>query len=159
MKIKLFFTLSFFYHLTLAEEIYDPSADAMADITRAVSVAKKSDKHVFVKVGGNWCGWCKLYSKFSHSDADVTSIMDQEYVPVLVNWSPENKNPKAMAYLGNPQRFGYPVFIILNGNGEVIHTQDTAMLEEGRGYNKSHVLRFLKVWTYAAVYPEMIKKD
>ena len=58
-----------------------------------------------------------------------------------------------MTFLGNPQRFGFPVFIILNGDGEVLHTQDTALLEEGKSYNKNHVLRFLKSWTYKALNP------
>ena len=150
MRIR-FIVFPFFFCLAYTEEIYDPSANAMADIARAVTIAKKSNKHVFVKVGGNWCGWCKLYDKFSSADEDISFIMIDEYITVLANWSPENRNLEAMNYLGTPQRFGYPVFIILDGNGNVLHTQDTALLEEGRGYNKNHVLRFLKVWTYAAV--------
>ena len=151
MKIRFIVILTSFWFLAYADEVYDPSVDAMADITTAVTIAKTSNKHVFVKVGGNWCGWCKLYDKFSNSDEDIALIMMQEYTTVLVNWSPENRNLEAMNYLGAPQRFGYPVFVILDGNGNVLHTQDTAFLEEGRGYNKNHVLRFLKVWTYAAV--------
>ena len=143
--------VSVFYCIAYSEELYDPSADAMSDIAQAVTIAKKSNKHVFIKVGGNWCGWCKLYDKFSKYDADVSNIMEEEYVSILVNWSPENKNLDAMKYLGSPQRFGYPVFVILNDKGDVIHTQDTALLEEGRGYNKSLVIRFLNVWTYTAV--------
>jgi len=150
MRIR-FIVFPFFFCLAYTEEIYDPSANATADIARAVTIAKKSNKHVFVKVGGNWCGWCKLYDKFSSADEDISLIMIDEYITVLANWSPENRNLEAMNYLGTPQRFGYPVFIILDGNGNVLHTQDTALLEEGRGYNKNHVLRFLKVWTYAAV--------
>ena len=150
MRIR-FIVFPFFFCLAYTEEIYDPSANAMTDNDRAVTIAKKSNKHVFVKVGGNWCGWCKLYDKFSSADEDISLIMIDEYITVLANWSPENRNLEAMNYLGAPQRFGYPVFIILDGNGNVLHTQDTALLEEGRGYNKNHVLRFLKVWTYAAV--------
>ena len=67
MKIK-FIAISFLSSFLFAEEIYDPTADAMVDITAAISLAKESNKHVFVKVGGNWCGWCKLYAKFSDSD-------------------------------------------------------------------------------------------
>jgi thiol:disulfide interchange protein len=151
MKIRFIVILTFFWFLAHAEEVYDPSVDAMSEIIKAISIAKESNKHVFVKVGGNWCGWCKLYDKFSNSDEDIALIMRQEYITVLANWSPENRNLEAMNYLGRPQRFGYPVFIIIDGNGNVLHTQDTALLEEGRGYNKNHVLRFLKVWTYSAV--------
>ena len=151
MKIRFIVILTFFWFLAHAEEVYDPSVDAMSEIIKAISIAKESNKHVFVKVGGNWCGWCKLYDKFSNSDEDIALIMRQEYITVLANWSPENRNLEAMNYLGRPQRFGYPVFIIIDGNGNVLHTQDTALLEEGRGYNKNHVLRFLKVWIYSAV--------
>jgi len=151
MKIRFIVILTFFWFLAHAEKVYDPSVDAMSEIIKAISIAKESNKHVFVKVGGNWCGWCKLYDKFSNSDEDIALIMRQEYITVLANWSPENRNLEAMNYLGRPQRFGYPVFIIIDGNGNVLHTQDTALLEEGRGYNKNHVLRFLKVWTYSAV--------
>lgn len=37
--------------------------------------------------------------------------------------------------LNNPGRFGYPVFVVLNGKGQVIYIQDSSFLEEGNGYN------------------------
>ena len=58
---------------------------------------------------------------------------------------------KMMERLGNPSRFGYPVFVVLNAQGDVIHTQDSSFLEEGKGYNKEKVLRFFKCWTPEAV--------
>ena len=139
-----------------SEEIYNPSADAMADIKSAIALAKETDKHVFVKVGGNWCGWCKMYAKFTGADKDIMRVMEDEYVFVLVNWSTENKNPDAMSYLGNPERFGFPVFVIIDGDGKVLHTQDSALLEEGKGYNKKHIMRFLTVWTAGAVDPNRV---
>ena len=78
MKIRFIVILTFFWFLAKAEVVYDPSVDAMAEITEAISIAKESNKHVFVKVGGNWCGWCKLYDKFSNSDEDIALIMRQE---------------------------------------------------------------------------------
>ncbi len=35
-------------------QIYNPSADAKADIQKAVTQAKKEGKHVLLQVGGNW---------------------------------------------------------------------------------------------------------
>ena len=95
MRIR-FIVFSFFFCLAYTKEIYDPSADAMADISRAVTIAKKSNKHVFVKVGGNWCGWCKLYDKFSNADEDITLVMIDEYITVLANRSTENRNLESM---------------------------------------------------------------
>ncbi|WP_281613684.1 thioredoxin family protein [Flammeovirga sp. SubArs3] len=134
-------------------EVYDPEADAMKDIQTAIKEASKTNKHVFVKVGGNWCSWCKLYAKFSHNDAEISKIMEDEYETVLVNWSKENKNKKAMEYLGYPNRFGYPVFVILDGSGKVLHIQNSAYLESGKGYDKNKVLMFLKGWTAKALDP------
>lgn len=56
--------------------------------------------------------------------------------------------------LGNAGRFGFPVFVILNQKGEVIHIQDSALLEEGDGYNRKKVLSFFNHWTPRAVSKE-----
>ncbi|ANQ47702.1 thioredoxin family protein [Flammeovirga sp. MY04] len=157
-KIIQSFTLSILLTLSFncfaQTETYDPSADAMKDIQSAVKTASKEGKHVFVKVGGNWCGWCKKYAKFTHEDAEISKLMEDYYVKVLVNWSNDNKNPEAMKYLGNPQRFGYPVFVILDGHGKVIHIQNSAYLESGKGYDKNKVMMFLKGWTTTAIDPK-----
>jgi thioredoxin-related protein len=158
-KIVFIFTILFLWQCAYSEETYDPSADALADIKSAVALAKETDKHVFVKVGGNWCGWCKLYAKFTKADEDIMRIMKDEYVFILVNWSIENKNLDAMSYLGNPQRFGFPVFVIIDGDGNVLHIQDSALLEDGKGYSKNHVLRFLGVWKADAVDPNRVSAE
>ena len=41
--------------------------------------------------------------------------------------------------------------IVLDENGKVLHVQDSSFLEEGQGYNKDKVLRFLNNWTPKAV--------
>ncbi|MEZ5011563.1 MAG: hypothetical protein R2744_08225 [Bacteroidales bacterium] len=66
------------------------------------------------------------------------------------NYSPENKNEEATRMLENPGRFGYPVFIILDQQGKRIHTQNSAYLEEGKGYNSKKVVEFLKGWSPGA---------
>jgi len=53
--------------------------------------------------------------------------------------------------LGNHGRFGYPVFVVLDEKGKVIHIQDSSFLEEGKGYNKEKVLRFFRSWTPKAI--------
>ena len=55
-----------------------------------------------------------------------------------------------MTRLHNPDRFGFPVIVILDENGNVLHTQDSSFLEEGKGYNKEKVIRFFKNWTPTA---------
>ena len=44
-------------------KLYNPSADAKKDISNVVAQAKKENKHVFLQIGGNWCGWCIAFDK------------------------------------------------------------------------------------------------
>ena len=92
-----------------------------------------------------------MYTKFVNADNDIMKVMEDEYIFVMVNWSTENKSPDAMAYLGYPERFGFPVFVIVDGDGSILHIQDTALLEEGKDYNKKHIMQLLTVWTSDAV--------
>ena len=57
-----------------------------------------------------------------------------------------------MKRLDNCGRFGFPVFVVLDEDGRVIHIQDSSFLEEGQGYNQEKVLRFFKNWT-----PKVVK--
>ena len=56
-----------------------------------------------------------------------------------------------MKYLGNPARFGFPVFVILDDEGRPIHIQESESLEEGKGYSRKKVEKFLSLWTKKAV--------
>jgi thiol-disulfide isomerase/thioredoxin len=131
-------------------------------INAAVAAAKASGKHVLIQYGGNWCPWCIKFDGFSKADSEISKIIGDNYIPVKLNYSPENKNSAANEYLGNPTRFGFPVFIIVNGKGKVLHIQDSGLLEEGEGYNQKKVVGFLRNWTASAIIPakpkEQVKK-
>lgn len=137
-----------------AVSIYNPKADAKAAIDAAVAKAKQGGKHVFIQVGGNWCSWCIAFHKLVDATPELKGYLNSNYETVLVNYSPENKNPAVMASLGYPGRFGYPVFVILDGDGKLLHTQNSAYLEEGKGHSVKKVMDFLKGWTAAAIKPE-----
>lgn len=133
------------------EKVYNDKADAMKQITTAVEKANAEGKYVLCQVGGNWCPWCLRFAAFAESDTAVHQVIHDNFVYIHVNWSKENKNPEAMKYLGNPARFGFPVFVILNEKGHPIHIQNSAYLEEGKGYSETKVVEFLNAWTPKAV--------
>lgn len=56
-----------------------------------------------------------------------------------------------MKRLDNCGRFGFPVFVVLDEKGKVIHIQDSSFLEEGQGYDREKVLRFFNNWTPKAM--------
>lgn len=137
-------------------KLYNPSANAEKDIEAAIKQAKKEHKFVLLQAGGNWCSWCIEFARFAKADPQIDSVMKSGFVWYHLNWSKENKNDKLMAKYGYPQRFGFPVFIILDGKGERIHTQNSSYLEDGKkSYDKNKVQDFLEMWSPRALNPEM----
>ena len=139
--------------------LYDPTLDGMKQIKDASVTAKNEGKHVLIQYGGNWCSWCIKFDAFCKADGDIMKVIEANYVPVKMNYDPSNKNDAANEYMGNPTRFGFPVFIIIDGNGKVIHIQNSALLEEGAGYNKNKVLGFFTGWTPSALIPQSKKAE
>ena len=139
-------------------KIYNHEADVTTDISQALIRAKAEKKHVFLQVGGNWCPWCLKFHKLWADDPDISVMMGKNYIPVLVNYSKENRNFALLKKLEYPQRFGFPVFVILDSGGNRIHTQSSGYLEDGDGYSKKKVLEFLSQWSPDALDPGNYKE-
>ena len=132
-------------------QIYDEKQDAMQQIASAIEDAHAQNKYVLCQIGGNWCPWCLRFAQFANSDTLVNKIITENFIYIHINWSKNNQNPEAMRYLGNPARFGFPVFVIIDEKGHPIHIQNSAYLEEGKGYSQEKVADFLMHWTPRAV--------
>jgi len=137
--------------------IYDPKADAFKDIHNAVLQAGKQNKHVLLQIGGNWCVWCRRFNNLVTTDSVLKRVLDSNYVVVHVNYSSKNKNFKVLESLSYPQRFGFPVFVILDNHGKRLHTQNSGYLEEGPGHSEMKVEEFLRQWSPAALNPNSYK--
>jgi hypothetical protein len=48
--------------------------------------------------------------------------------------------------------------VVLDENGKQIHTQNSAYLEEGKGYNNAKIADFFEQWTPDAVAGKTIKR-
>lgn len=141
------------------EKIYHPGVDAKADIENALATAQKEDKHVILQIGGNWCKWCIRFHEFAQQDSSVNEVLNDNFVLYHLNYSKKDKNLDLLEKYEFPQRFGFPVFVILDSNGNRLHTQDSWMLENGKdGYSSEMVTHFLKSWTPKAIDPDSYKK-
>ncbi len=138
-----------------APKVYDEGVDAMEQIREATALAQKTGRYVMCQVGGNWCPWCLRFAEFATKDSVVAPLMAENYVYIHVNYSKGNKNLEAMRYLGNPGHFGYPAFVVLNEKGVPIHIQESESLEEGKGYSRKRVEKFLRLWNKEAVEAEV----
>ncbi len=137
--------------------VYNAHANAANEIKKGLLKAKAEKKNLFLQIGGNWCPWCIKFHDVYLKDPEISLIMEKSFVPVFVNYSKENKNQAVMKSLDFPQRFGFPVFVILDPTGKRIHTQNSAYLEEGNGYSKKKIIDFLNQWSPEALNPDRYK--
>ena len=131
-------------------KLYDPHANVAKDIEAALNKAKSEKKHVLLQIGGNWCIWCYRLNSFIQTDTLLKRLVVDNYVLYHFNYSPENKNLAYLKKLGYPQRFGFPVLVVLNADGKQLHTQDSGLLEKGNGYDYEKVKFFLRNWSPGA---------
>ena len=140
-------------------KVYNEDINPIEQIDQALVKAKSEGKFVICQVGGNWCPWCLRFADFIANDTTISRVVAENFEYIHVNYNPRKSEgaEKAqqaaalMKRLNNCGRFGFPVFVVLDESGSVIHIQDSSFLEEGQGYNQEKVLRFFKNWTPKAV--------
>ena len=79
-------------------------------------------------------------------DSALKKTVNDNYISYHLNYSPENKNSAYLATLGNPQRYGFPVLVVLDADGKPLHTQNMALLLKGNGYDYEKLKAFLIRW-------------
>ncbi len=132
-------------------KVYDEQIDPLQQIDAALLQAQASDRYVICQVGGNWCPWCLRFADYITRDAEISSTIADNFVYIHVNYPRQGASPELTARLHNAGRFGFPVFVVLDAQGSVLHIQDSSFLEDGKSYDAAKVLRFLKGWTPKAV--------
>jgi quinoprotein glucose dehydrogenase len=125
--------------------IYNEKADAKGDIDTALKVAKRENKRVLLKFGGNWCGWCyKLHDVFT-KNPEVAEILDRGFVVVLVD---VNGNRKLFdKYAPHEKQPSYPYLVVLDADGKILKDEKTDELEAGPKHDPAKVKAFLVQWS------------
>jgi thiol:disulfide interchange protein len=118
---------------------YDPESNPEKDLAAAIEAAKRSHRNILIEVGGEWCSWCHIMDDFFRAHADLLALRENNYVLMKVNMSRENENKVFLSRF--PRIHGYPHLLVLDAEGDLICSQDTSALEDGRSY---HVKRFTK---------------
>ncbi len=128
-------------------EKFDPLRNPAEDLQAAVKKAEAENKRIILDVGGEWCVWCVWMDKYFIKNPDLAKLRDENFVWVKVNMSPENEN---RAFLSKyPLAAGYPHLYVLEKDGKLLYSQNTAELEEEKSYNLQKFTGFLEKWSPA----------
>jgi thiol:disulfide interchange protein len=123
---------------------FDPARDPARDLQAAVVLAGQGNKRIILDVGGEWCSWCHTLDRFIEEHETVKTAITRDFVWVKINFSEGHENK---AFLSRyPVIAGYPHLFVLERDGTLLHSQDTALLEDGRSYNLERLEAFLSTW-------------
>jgi thioredoxin-related protein len=125
-------------------EKFDPARDPDADVRSATVEAKRTGKRILLDVGGEWCIWCRRLDTLFMKNPELADQLHEGFVTVKVNYSKENKNEKFFS--GFPKVPGYPHLFVLDESGKLLHSQDTGVLESGKGYDPAKIVDFMNSW-------------
>jgi thiol:disulfide interchange protein len=123
---------------------YDSARNPADDLSATITRAQTEKKNILLQVGGDWCGWCKLMSTFIDTNEKVRDTVLENYLVMKVTEDADNKNTAFLSQF--PSIPGYPHLFVLDSNGRLLHSQGTAELEQGHGYNETAYLEFLNKW-------------
>jgi thioredoxin-related protein len=136
---------------------YNENQDPRKELQQAIALAKQDSKNILVQFGGNWCPWCLRFHDLVNGTPKLDSLMKENYVYLLLN-VPREKEKRDFDLFREfeyPNRFGYPVFVILDKSGKRLNTQDSDSFEypnpKVKGYDTTKVARFLTMWTPKAL--------
>jgi hypothetical protein len=129
------------------EPIFNPRADAQAELAKALKIAGDENKRVLVLFGGNWSEWCFKLHELLKANAEIEPFVKKGFVIVLVD---ANANRKLFeSYAVHDFCRGFPFVVMLDASGNVLTKQNTDELEAGPNHDVKKVKAFLAKWSLA----------
>lgn len=123
---------------------YDSRIDPAPVLEVAKAIARASNRRVLLEVGGDWCSWCQVLDRHVAADPGLQQAMAGSFVVMKVFWGFENQNKKLLG--GFPKAPGYPHFYVLDGDGQLLHSQPTDVFETGDAYDSAKLADFARAW-------------
>lgn len=127
------------------KNIYPATADAHADIKKALEKAGKEHKRVLVVFGANWCYDCHVLDLAFERD-DIAPLVEANYEVVHVDVGEGDKNQDLMKEYQVPMDRGIPAIAVLDSTGKVLFSQKNGEFEKARALGPEDLVKFLEQW-------------
>ncbi|EHR72276.1 hypothetical protein BurJ1DRAFT_3468 [Burkholderiales bacterium JOSHI_001] len=120
---------------------YDESADARADIRRALAAAGAGPRRVLVVFGANWCEDCRRLDQ-ALSSGRTAELMARQFELVKVDVGRFDRNLDLAKAYGDPIRKGIPAAVVLAADERVLFATQAGELSNARRMSASGVHNF-----------------
>ena len=107
------------------KHLYSAQADPKADIAAALKQAGLEHKRVILDFGGDWCGDCQVLDIYFHQSPNL-ELLDKNFRPRPHRHRPLRQKPRHSRKVQCPAQEGVPALAVLDSNGKLLYSQQTA---------------------------------
>ena len=129
--------------------LYDPDADAKAEIASAIKLASQQHKRVLLVFGANWCPDCHALNSRFHQQP-IESLVEENFVVVHVDIGEGDgryaKNTDVAEKYEVPLKKGIPALAVLSSNGKLLYSQRNGEFNSARSLDPQKIIDFLNQW-------------
>lgn len=126
-----------------AELPYSDTADAKADVRRALAQARTKQTPVLLIFGANWCEDCRALDRALKTGKNA-SLIAREFKVVKIDVGNFDRNLDVAANYGNPIAKGIPAAVILSPENKVLYSTRAGELSNARRMNEEGIYGFFK---------------
>jgi thiol-disulfide isomerase/thioredoxin len=128
-----------------ATALYDPTANARADIEAALAAAKADGKRVLIDYGADWCPDCHSLAAIMEGAAG-RPLIEPAFHVVRVDVGMWDHNLDVAKEYGNAIWNGIPAVVALDANGKIVGSSADGSLANARAMTEEEVLTELAAW-------------
>ena len=128
---------------------YDENANASADLDKALARAKANGKRVLIKMGGNWCGDCRILQA-TMDLPEMKAWVNRNFETISVDVGRMDKNLQIPARYGITERLaGVPaIFVVDPKTGrQLVSKAQVADLADARHMQPQDLANWLAKYT------------
>jgi len=128
---------------------YDEKANATAEVDKAIARAKASNKRVLIKMGGNWCGDCRILQA-TMDLPEMKTFLNRNFEMVSVDVGHMDKNLQIPARYGVTTKLeGVPaIFVVDPKSGQqLVSKAQIADLADARHMQPQDLANWLAKYT------------
>ena len=128
---------------------YDEAANATAQTDKAYAKAKAGKKLLLIKMGGNWCGDCRILQA-TMDLPEMKAFLDRHYEMISVDVGRMDKNLQIPARYGVKDKLeGVPAILIVDpaSGKQLVARADVAALADARHMSPQALANWLAKYT------------
>ncbi len=125
--------------------LYDPDADARAEIVAALAAAKADGKRVLLDFGADWCPDCHVLAAYLDGPAG-RKLVDTSFHVVSIDVGYWDHNLDVSAAAGDPITKGIPAVVVVEADGTIVGSTADGSLANARTMTEKDVLAKLAAW-------------